>query len=101
MRDGSYYNSEPKEDANRTLKAFMRWLPPKERLQNELEAAAYARNVDRHVQGIGRRLVVLMVERGFLNREDDPVEILKSILDTIDELEGTPDKSSECGFSSE
>jgi len=74
---------------------MMRWMPPEQPFANELEAAGYMRNMHRHAANIGPRIVTLMVERGFLGREDDPVDVLKSILDTIDELEGTPDKSSE------
>lgn len=77
-----------KHGAHRAVK-----MPPQQPFANELEAAAYTRNMHRHAANIGPRIVTLMVERGFLGREDDPVDVLKSILDTLDELEGTPDKS--------
>lgn len=95
MRDDGFCPSKAQEDANRTLKALMKWMPPERPFQNELEAAGYSRNMNRHAANEGPRIVTLLVERGFLGREDDPVEVLNSILDRIEELEGTPDGSSE------
>ena len=96
MRDEGFCHQKETPDPNRMLKALMRWMPPEKPFQNELEAAGYCRNMNRHAQAAGPLLILTLVERGFLGRDEDPTDVLRSILDTIEELEGTPDKSSEC-----
>lgn len=67
---------------DRHAKAIMRWMPPTERFQNELEVAGYWRNVLRHVTRDGIRLLAYLADNGYLsNRGEDPVEVLRALIE--------------------
>lgn len=67
----------------RALKA---WLPPTEDFKNPLEVAGYFRNLHRHTERDGLRVMAVLAERGLLSPESDPVEVLDELLDRLDEI---------------
>lgn len=67
-------------------KALKAWLPPTEDFKNPLEVAGYFRNLHRHTERDGLRVMALLAERGLLPPESDPVEVLDELLDQLDEI---------------
>ena len=73
--------------SNRQMNALRAWLPPTGQFTNIMEVAGYTRNLGRHVQHEGFRLMVLLAERGLLTPESDPTEVLSDLLDRLEEAE--------------
>jgi len=69
-------------------KALKAWLPPTEDFKNPLEIAGYFRNLHRHTERDGLRVMALLAERGLLPPESDPVEVLDELLDRLNEIKG-------------
>lgn len=63
------------------IQALRAWLPPEEEITNPLEIAGYNRNLMRHAQHHGLRMLTMLAVQGFLEPDQDPVEVLMNLIE--------------------
>ena len=63
------------------IAALLEWLPADEKgLDGDIERFAHQRNVYRAAESFGPSIVSMLMESGALSPEQDPLEVLRTLL---------------------